>query len=209
MTPLTEKDIEYQRALAAMHSFAIEDIQTNRGGWMTEAQISKLRWRPVIGCFGLLLLVGGLLIVGAIVSAASSPDAGFFVPLIFGLVFAVIGLLIALRWHKEIKENRVERYEGLVLKEEVDKKVNTGPGLIPALIGVLIGAILSGAGVKNYFYKLDNGRKFKVSKAAYNALDCTRPYCVYYSPLSHRMLAVEVLPDTGTAQRVPTFTQFS
>src|SRR5205085_816981 len=134
MTPLTEKDIEYQRALAAMHSFAIEDIQTNRGGWMTEAQISKLRWRPVIGCFGLLLLVGGLLIVGA---------------------------------------------------------------------------ILSGAGVKNYFYKLDNGRKFKVSKAAYNALDCTRPYCVYYSPLSHRMLAVEVLPDTGTAQRVPTFTQFS
>jgi hypothetical protein len=205
MEALTEKDLEYQRVLAAAAKFAVEDLEANRAGKMTATQRSKVMWRPLIGCFGLLILVGGLMIIGTIVSLIANPADPGFVAAIFGLIFLGIGILIAWRWQKEIKEARVERCEGLVLKVEEAKRVHTQPGLIPALMGMLVSALLP----KNYFYQLDNGKKMKVPRAAYQTLDERRPHCVYYSPTSAILMAVEVLPDPGTAKAVPKFTQLS
>jgi len=203
MNALTEKDLDYQRALAAATNFAVEDLETNRAGKMTGSQRSKVMWRPVVGCFGLLILVGALMIIGTLVTLIANPDAFAIGAPIFGLICLGIGFLIARRWHREIKEARVERCEGVVLKEQEDKRMGHQAGLIPALIGMLFSAMAP----KNYFYKLDNGVRMKVSKAAYQTLDEYRPHRVYYSPTSIILVAVEVLPDTGTAKAVPKFTQ--
>lgn len=205
METLTEADLEYQRALAAALKFAIEDLAANREGNMTAAQKSRVMWRPVIGCFGLLIIVGALMIIGTIVSLFANPENPALIAAIFGLIFLGIGILIAWRWQKEIKEARVERCEGLVTKAEEAKRVHTQGGLIPALMGMLVSALLP----KNYFYKLDNGKKLKVPRTAFETLDDRRPHCVYYSPTSAILVAVEVLPDPGTAKAVPTFAQFS
>jgi hypothetical protein len=203
MDALTASDLEYQRALAAALRFPLEDIETNRSGKMTATQRSKVMWRPIIGCFGLLILTGLVMLLGTTVSLVADPGNPALVAAIFGFIFLGIGVLIAWRWQKELKEARVDNCAGLVTKVEEAKRVHTQGGLIPALMGMLVSALLP----KNYFYKLDNGKKVKVPRAAYETLDDRRPHCVYYSPISTIVMAVEVLPDPGTAQAVPKFTQ--
>lgn len=199
MNALSEREMAYQQSLAAANGFTPEDLATNRTGKITERQRSKLKFSPTIGCFGILFLIGIGMLVGPLINGQVLP-----VLLVIGLLVIGLALFITRNWYKEWSEGLVESCEGVVIKEEVKRQAHGG-GLIGVLIGELLGAAF-GIG-RDYFYKLDNNVKVKVSRAGFSMLEENRLYRVYYTR-SRKLLSIEVLPDTNPDKFVPQFKQF-
>lgn len=199
MNTLSQQEMSYQQALAAANGFTPEDITTNRTGQITERQRSKLKFSPMIGCFGILFIAGLWMIIGAFLSREVLP-----VLIIIGLLVLGLAAFLTSRWYKEWSEGLVDSCEGIVIKEEVKRQAHGG-GLLGVLIGELLGAVF-GIG-RDYYYKLDNNVKVKVSRAGFRALEENRLYRVYYTR-SRKLLSIEVLPDTNPNKFVPQFKQF-
>ena len=199
MNALSEREMAYQQSLAGANGFTPEDVATNRTGKITERQRSKLKFSPTIGCFGILFLIGIGILVGPLINGQVLPIA-----IVIGLVVIGLALFLTSRWYKEWSEGLVESCEGVVIKEEVKRQAHGG-GLIGVLLGELIGAAF---GInRDYYYKLDNNVKVKVSKAGFRALEENHAHRVYYTR-SRKLLSIEVLPDTNPNRSVPQFKQF-
>lgn len=199
MNTLSEREVSYQQSLAAANRFTLEDVALNHTGQISERQRSKLKFSPAIGCFGILFLTGIGILVGPLIN-------GQVLPIAIGIGLMVTGLALFLtgNWYKEWSAGLVESCEGVVIKEEVKRNVHGG-GLLGVLIGELIGAAF---GInRDYYYKLDNNVKVKVSKAGFRALEESHAHRVYYTR-SRKLLSIEVLPDANPDKFVPQFKQF-
>lgn len=153
----------------------------------------------MIGCFGFIFILGLGLIASTLGDRRVSP-----ILLLMGLLVIGVGLFLTRNWYKEWSEGSVENCEGVVIKEEVKRNMHGG-GLLGVLIGELIGAVF---GInRDYYYKLDNDSKIKVSKAGFRALEENRLYRVYYTR-TRKLLSIEVLPDANPNKFVPQFKQF-
>ena len=199
MNALSDREMAYQQSLAAANGFTPEDVATNRTGKITERQRSKLKFSPMIGCFGILFLIGAGMLIGPLINGQVLPIA-----IVIGLLVIGLALFLASRWYKEWSEGQVESCEGVVIKEEVKRQAHGG-GLLGALIGELLGAAF-GIG-RDYFYKLDNNVKVKVPRAGFSALEENRLYRVYYTR-TRKLLSIEVLADMNPNRSVPQFKQF-
>ncbi|HYY93060.1 MAG TPA: hypothetical protein VE713_00985 [Pyrinomonadaceae bacterium] len=196
MYPLNEQETKYQQLLASANNFTLEDLEANRGGRITDGQLAKLKRNlyTSLGCTGLVVLVGLSLLLGGIGAALSGSDSlvGGVVMLVVGLLFVSLGLFAFKSNYGHVKEPRLLSYEGIVLKHE--ERRNFGGGCLVVLVAAIAGVD------KKFYYRCDNGVRFKVSKAAHDLLVESETYDVYYArggvgkfvPLSIGLIPVEV-----------------
>jgi hypothetical protein len=207
MYPLNEQETKYQQLLASANNFTLEDLEANRGGRINEGQLAKLKRSlyTSLGCSVLLILIGGSLLVGGIAAALGGSDgliAGLIM-LVIGLVLVPLGLFSVRRGYGDVKEPRLLSYDGIVLKQVEKKNLQGGSPLGGCLVGLI--AALAGAD-KNFFYKCDNGARFKVSKAAYDVLVESETYDVYYSSggfTKNVLFSIGLIPVEVTRKRKP------
>lgn len=196
MYPLNEQEATYQQLLASANNFTLEELEANRGGRITDGQLAKLKRNlyTSLGCTGLVVLIGLSLLLGGVVAALGGSDnlVGGMVMLVIGLISFSLGLFAFKSNYGHVKEPRLSSYEGIVLKHE--ERRNFGGGCLVVLVAAIAGVD------KKYFYRCDNGVRFKVSKAAHDLLVESETYDVYYArggvgkfvPLSVGLIPVEV-----------------
>lgn len=196
MYPLNEQETKYQQLLASANNFTLEELEANRGGRINEGQLAKLKRNlyTSLGCTGLVVLIGLSLLLGGVGAALNGSDnlVGGMIMLVIGLILVSLGLYAFKSNYGHVKEPRLLSYEGIVLKQE--ERRNLGGGCLVVLVAAIAGVD------KKYFYRCDNGVRFKVSKAAHDLLVESETYDVYYArggvgkfvPLSIGLIPVEV-----------------
>jgi hypothetical protein len=165
--------------LAQAHDFSLEALAANRHGRVTPAQsFQRGSWILLsIGLAVLLVWIAGWLILAA--TEPISPAYPFINPHALNPIFVLIGSAVAsalvtvialVAWRRLLSDLRGRRpavVEGHIRKVVRDQDV------LPI-----------------YEYEL-NGRRFRVAKAAYEALDEALTYRVYSLPHSQLLLSIE------------------
>jgi hypothetical protein len=169
-----------QQALAAGFPFTLDDLDSNRAGALSDAQLQvgqqKLMAQTIGGLVLLVLVLGSAITLGANsldgwrVGAVSVTDLVSVA--VAGVLLVALGR-IAWQARNPLSGQTVAVYEGLVERSRV------GGGESPTR-----------------FYFRCGSRRLTVSGGAYHALVADYTYRVYYSPRLRRALSAEVLGQT-------------
>lgn len=165
--------------LAQAHDFSLETLAANRHGRVTPAQsFQRGSWiLSSIGLAVLLVWIAGLLILAA--TEPILPTYPFTNPHALNPIYVLIGSAVAsalvttialVAWRRlatDLRDRRPAVVEGHIRKVVRDQDV------LPI-----------------YEYEL-NGRRFRVAKGAYEALDEALTYRVYSLPRSRMLLSIE------------------
>lgn len=175
------------QVLAQANGFTLEDLQTNRQGWMSHQQRTGVV-RRMIGClFMSLLLVGSVVGGGGVaVLAPSGLLSGFpvLVLVFVGLaVYALLALMFISSARRQLREGRVAFMDGFVERERKESSDSDSGTTSTSYSYVVYQPHPSGV----------NQQRFSVNGAAYHALVPGLRYRVYYLPSDHKLVSIEPL----------------
>ncbi|MBN1201438.1 MAG: hypothetical protein JXJ20_06240 [Anaerolineae bacterium] len=183
----------HQRELAATLEFGPDELDSNREGTLTPAQIKRLetdlRWMywPVI------CLVSGLALIVAMYGAINGPS-GWMVP---ATVLAA-GAILAAFWL---------RLERLRLPDAEVRATMLRLGRLSLGIRRLGIMVDDDTGPERTHYPVESGRSLFATNRLYKVLRANQPYRVYYAPVrvwgGLRLLSIEPVgkPDSTKSKR--------
>ncbi len=151
-------------ALALAHGFGLDELDTNRQGWLSGHQ----RFTTISGILYYPMIIGTLVVL--LIVATIEPLK--INPWLVALVACALALLIfPYRTMRDLREGRVALLDGNIQrKEDSDSD-----------------------GDSTYYYVLDT-QKFRVSWDAYEALIPGVTYRLYYLPRCKKIVSIEPLP---------------